>query len=565
MGNLVEMEELQQINGFDKKTIVSILPYVTVTIEKRITRSNQVTIRLQKNLTNFQNYYPGSDIKILTRLKINPSPFIDISFTGEKDAGEEFFSRNKKGFDFNSINITYNGKSLIKKMMIGDYNLEYGQGLTAWSGLSFGSGASITGIFKNGRGIVPYSGTDENRFLRGFAVSTQLGKFRNDAWLSYHGIDGNMITDTLSKERYISSFQTSGYHRTFSENMDFHAEKELAVGWSTIYHSNKLRAGIVFSALSYSLPVRKTDQAYKKFDFGGNTDNTGSIFYSLIQKNIFVFGENAWNIKNAYAFLNGILVSLDPRASLGFLYRFYSKEFPALKSNAYGANTRNSNEEGSYLGLNLKISKTLIYSGYIDIFSFPFIKYRVDHTSHGFDFFQQLDINLTKKFNAQVRYRKRLKQQNENTDYSKFNLLTDFFYHSFRFSARFKMDNTWEYAFRSELSIKYSNKKRAGMGSMISQDLLFHPMGKPYSMGVRYAVFSCSDFDNRIYEYENDVQGAFSIPFYYGIGNRFYTNVSWKFGRGLTLSLKYAKTIKDQETESNGSSDIKVQVKYIFM
>ena len=99
---------------------------------------------------------------------------------------------------------------------------------------------------------------------------------------------------------------------------------------------------------------------------------------------------------------------------------------------------------------------------------------------------------------------------------------------------------------------------------MVSQDLFFHPMGKPYSVNCRYAVFNCPDFDLRIYEYENDVQGAFSIPFYYGKGTRFYTNVNYKINRGLTISLRYSITWIENTLSTSDESEIKLQLHASF-
>ena len=124
---------------------------------------------------------------------------------------------------------------------------------------------------------------------------------------------------------------------------------------------------------------------------------------------------------------------------------------------------------------------------------------------------------------------------------------------------RFKIDNTWEYGFRTEYLLQKTGKTQTGSSEMISQDLFFHPMGKPYSVNCRYAIFNCPQFESRIYEFENDLQGAFSVPFYYGSGSRFYVNINYKFARRFTFSLRYAKSWIDEGTSAD-KSDIKVQV-----
>jgi hypothetical protein len=95
----------------------------------------------------------------------------------------------------------------------------------------------------------------------------------------------------------------------------------------------------------------------------------------------------------------------------------------------------------------------------------------------------------------------------------------------------------------------------------MSQDLLFHPMGKRYSFGIRYAIFNCTEFESRIYAYENDVQGAFSVPFYYGKGMRYYLNGNIRLTNKLNFALRYSVTSQDDAEKYSPKSDIKFQIR----
>jgi hypothetical protein len=140
-------------------------------------------------------------------------------------------------------------------------------------------------------------------------------------------------------------------------------------------------------------------------------------------------------------------------------------------------------------------------------------------------------------------------------------LFTENKYESLRFSSTFKIDNTWTYGMRLEqMRLKAGVNNSVG-GSMISQDLVYKPMGKRYSFNIRYALFSCPDFETRIYEFENDVPGAFSVLFYYGSGSRFYINGNLRFGRRINLSLRYSKTWQEDSENYNSKSDIKIQLR----
>jgi hypothetical protein len=100
---------------------------------------------------------------------------------------------------------------------------------------------------------------------------------------------------------------------------------------------------------------------------------------------------------------------------------------------------------------------------------------------------------------------------------------------------------------------------------MISQDLFYRPLGKKYSFNFRYAVFNCPDFNTRIYAYENDIQGVYSVPFYYGKGSRFYLNAGLKASRMIGIQVRYALSWIESPDDGNAvKSDIKIQVKLTF-
>ena len=64
----------------------------------------------------------------------------------------------------------------MKKLVLGDFALQFGQGLTMWAGSGFGKGAGITTIAKQDFGLKPYSSVNEASFLRGIATAFSFKK-----------------------------------------------------------------------------------------------------------------------------------------------------------------------------------------------------------------------------------------------------------------------------------------------------------------------------------------------------------------------------------------------------
>ena len=91
-----------------------------------------------------------------------------------------------------------------KAIAIGDYNLQIGQGLTMWTGMSFGKTADAVFTKRNANGIRQYTSADENRFLRGVAFDAKISKrFEILGFLSYKKIDASVEGDTLNNEDYV--------------------------------------------------------------------------------------------------------------------------------------------------------------------------------------------------------------------------------------------------------------------------------------------------------------------------------------------------------------------------
>ena len=76
---------------------------------------------------------------------------------------------------------------------------------------------------------------------------------------------------------------------------------------------------------------------------------------------------------------------------------------------------------------------------------------------------------------------------------------------------------------------------------LLYQDVIWKPSFS-FRLTGRYAIFDVSDFDARIFAYENDVLGFFSIPPYAGVGSRYYLILNWKAGRHLEFWARLAQS-----------------------
>ncbi|MFW6157515.1 MAG: helix-hairpin-helix domain-containing protein, partial [Balneolaceae bacterium] len=171
-----ETEELMDVKGIGKKTYEEVKPYVTtgsggiwnrdLFMDYRYWISNsrfEVISRYQRTLEQQQGFarpiedggYLGSPYAYYHRFRYY-SDHLSANFTQEKDPGE--LLRNPGDFDFNSWHIALENNGRLKRLVVGDYTLSFGQGLVLWGGGAFGRSSTVKGaIGRNERGIKPYT------------------------------------------------------------------------------------------------------------------------------------------------------------------------------------------------------------------------------------------------------------------------------------------------------------------------------------------------------------------------------------------------------------------------
>jgi hypothetical protein len=541
-GDLLATEELQLIPSMNKASILLLRPYLVFDRSQNAAESRQqLIIRYQQKLENAGNdYYTGGPQKILVRYKGIFSNKFSAALLAEKDQGEEIFSGyQKKGVDFYSFHLQYEPEwGKIKKIIAGDFKLSYGQGLVCWSGLGLGNTSAVSTYCRSGQGIQPYTSSDENKFNRGLALSASVCKIQTDVWLSHHLIDGSIMTGN-SGEKSFSSFQTSGYHRTYSEQLNRHSISETYSGFALQKGDRLSRIGVIVTSDHFDIRMKKADDPYKLFSFEGKQNSNASFFYYLVKKNILFSGENAISSSGGLAFINSILISMDPKISVILLHRNYTQDFHSFKGDAFGMNSMNAGEYGLLSGFTFKVNTKLSLSGIADIYRFPFLKYRVNTPSDGKTANIQADYIPNKKISIQLRFRSHMKMQNGNSE-NNFYLVEKVMSNVIRFNMRMKVNDILEYGVRGEYNTISRLKEKNLNGYMLSQDLVCHFYKKKINVSIRYAMFSCEDFESRIYHYESDLPGAFSSPFYYGNGEKIYINANCRISRQLTLSAKYS-------------------------
>ncbi|HEY6506019.1 MAG TPA: helix-hairpin-helix domain-containing protein [Chitinophagaceae bacterium] len=597
-GNLVHIYELQAVPTWDITTIRKLLPFIIISSPVSITEDfgdrirsgdHSLLLRVSQVLEESKGFdkstpgtkYLGSPQRLFFRYNYIYKNLLQFGMVGDKDAGEQFFKgAQSKGFDFYSFHLFARKTGIMQALAIGDFTVNMGQGLIQWQSLAFKKSVDVMGIKRQSPVLRPFNSANEIYFHRGAGITIRKGKIEATTFASIRKVDANFVTDTLSDEDFISSIQTSGYHRTPAEIADRKKLGQIAYGGSIKYYGNppagrasRFHVGVNGICYNFSSPVQKEEEPYNLYAINGKQWYNLSVDYSYTYKNIHFFGEAAADKNFNKAFINGLLISVDPRADISLLHRSISKEYQAVNGNAFTENTYPTNEHGFYAGINIRPSAAWRLDMYADIFKFPWLKYQVDAPSQGTDFLAQLTYLPNKQAEIFIRYRNESKQGNQPDNLTVINFLVPLPRQNMRIHFNYRVTPDIAIRSRAEMSW-YNNKGTEGeKGFLTFFDFIYRPLLKPYAGTLRLQYFETDGYDSRLYAYENDVLYSYSIPAFFDKGFRYYLTLNHNLANGLSLWVRWAQTIyRDKESVGSGldeipgnkKTEVRFQVRYIF-
>ncbi|MGV3587642.1 MAG: ComEA family DNA-binding protein [Adhaeribacter sp.] len=604
-GQLLSIYELQAVPNWNLITIQKILPFVTVQDpslltsrqalgQRIVTNNNQYLIaRYDRTWQQRRGYtapdtignrlttrYTGSPDKYLLRYRNSHAHDFSIGFTAEKDAGEALTwnpNQHQYGADFYSAHLQVYNKGKLKALALGDYQLQFGQGLLLSSGFSVGKGSeTITTVRRSNVGIRPYSSVLESGFFRGAAATYYIRQnMELTGFISGKRVDGALqeTEDSLVQNAFsFGGVQSSGLHRTPTELQNKHQLRESIYGSNFTYKSlnRNLIAGVTLLNTSYNIPLQRSNASYNAFSFNGRQNTNVGVHYSYNFQNVNIFGETARSTGGGLGTVNGLMASLSKQVDVALVYRNYARNFNSFYGNAFGENTRNQNEMGWYTGLKIKPYAKWEITAYYDKFRFPWLKYRVNAPSHGTEYLVRVLYKPTKTANLYAQFRQETKGLNRREPNRQLDYVAPATRRNYLFYLDFSPLPLLVSRTRVQMS-QYQHEHPWETGYYIGQEGIVS-LGKTV-ISARLAFFYTDDYDTRQYVTERDVLSAFSVPAFFGTGTRVYLVVQQALGKKLDSWLKIAHTqYRNQETIGSGleqisgpaRTDIRCQVRYRF-
>ncbi len=571
-GELYSIFELTSIQGFNKEVIRSITPFVEIKpISTKSTSfkhafkyvNHQLISRFQTVLQTPKGYIPQNDsidkkyrgdkYKLYNRYLFTASDKVRFGFTLEKDSGEKFGDENTTlGWDYSSFHLEVKDIGFINKIIIGDYNLEFGQGLNVWSSFSTNKSSYSTNIVKLGRGVRPFTGANENMFYRGSTAQMEFGNFTISPFYSYNKIDASI--NLVENQEEFNTYET-GLHRTETEIQRKNTLSKIDFGANISYTLDNIKFGITAINTSYGNTLAKGDKAYQFFNFDQKTISTASAHYIWNLNTVILSGEHAMNKNGAWATLHNISVNPTPEFEFVVSYRNYQKDYFSA-FNAPFSEYSSSGEKGYYLGLKSELHKYLTISAYIDIFEKTWLQFQKDAPSKGIETLIQFDTPINRSASAYFRVKYEKKHRNFYTESNYLNQLKEENKINFRIHFNKIVSRNLRLSSRAEV-VKYTHNT-SEIGWMIFQDIKWKFDNTPLSIYGRVAFFDIDSWNSRIYAYENDISYIFTVPAYYNKGTRYYLGASYKLNKKFSFWCRVSTT-SFEKTESIGSGNEEIK------
>ena len=542
--------DLQKRLNFDKDFLNRLKSYLKISRRKpEKKKSLKFRWRGQKFSPRKSGYktgaYPGSSWKNYQRINFFFSEHFHGGLLTEKDPGENKWNDHFVGY------FTINRLSILKRLIIGNFSGETGQGLVLWGPYGLSKGADpLAPVKKHGKGILGFLYSNENSYFTGAAAEIGRGAFSLTMLVSHSPLDA-----TLNPDGTVKSFFLSGLHRTQSEISKKNSLTETLYGGRVSGSWHFGTVGVTYWQNRYSRRISKNDPERYRFYFSGSQNYVGGIDYDLFLGRFNLFGEIAKS-RSGWALIGNAVMDMG-KTSIVVSYRYFDPRFQNPHSNSFGTSQIN-NDQDVYLGLKGKITPSTKISFYYDLFHRPWRTYYTPVPTNGNDFFVQAEQKLfpilTVVFRVRFRIKEIVKGGNTLSGLKK-NIFFEQSHHLYRFNLIFHPSPQIRLKTRLEIvnlttpavseEIVFSSRE---MGFLFYQNVWIR-LSHHLTVSTRCIKFNTNSYNSRIYEFEDDLPGVLTIRPLYKKGTSWYILAKWKAFKTFQLSAKLSITYHSSVSE----------------
>ena len=475
--------------------------------------------------------YHGSPVKSYQRIRVNAGEHLSAGILFEKDAGEVRYD------DFTAGNITISGAGPVRKLVLGDFLVEAGEGMALWRGVDLSKGADIISpVQRNERGLIQYLSSDEHNYFSGLAAEFETGILATGVFVS-----SRSLSASIDSNNRVTGFSTSGYFRTDAENKKRDDVQERLFGWrSAVSFAGGQRVGIAAYTTGFSRRIHL--QGATRFE--GDEYSLAALNYAFKFLSVSAFGE--WALGNGAAGgISGFVLQPASIVRVIASLRHYPSNFVSLHGLGFGE--RFPNEDGLYVGLHMKLSRRMSLDSYYDQYRFPAPVPGMNFPSVGSDLFLRLEILPEPQLKVHIRFQRKVSDGKGENEEGLLPLRSI----DEQIVRRLRLDVGYELTHGANVRTKFErvdlgfeNSPRNEKGLMMCQEIALTPADR-LRLDCSLAFFRSDSYDSRIYATEKDLDGVLAVPALYGRGVRWYILLSYQLSDRCECSAKYSDLLRD--------------------
>lgn len=549
-GKILGAHELKLIYGFSTTFVDALTPYLCFG-DMQTTKLSFANLKTYgKNTLVFKNTlvtpsskayeqdYVGNPLKMYIKYHYQWTDRISLGLALEKDAGEALaWNKKTKIFDHRSFHVMLAQQKIsfrklpsitINKLIIGNYHLQFGQGLCLASSSTFGGFSNATTSIRSGVGLKTFASSAEYGYFSGGACDLGYKKWDLRLFYSLKDIDAKI------ENGFITSLPQTGFHRKTSELETKNTAEIKTMGGNINYNGSNVRIGLTFYTKNFSHPYTPSLRLDNQFSYTPSKSIHTSTDYHYYRKRLHLFGETAFSPPSGWASLNGLQYTIPPRCALFLLFRSYSRDYESFYSNGLGMNSKINNERGLRMGINLNLSANMSIDLIMDRYQFNWLSYYVEAPLYGEYYMIRWNYlaSLSSTFSVSGKFIRKTKTEGQESPIEKIEdtqIPSGIVHVQHQLSPQVKLKT------RLQLSIQ-----GAKTNHLFYQEIESAFFKNRLRLYARLTLFDTDGWNSKLYTYETDVYQSFSIPAFYDQGSKFFLMAKYEMNRYLSFWIRYA-------------------------
>lgn len=526
-GDILSYAELAAVDGFGTEFTAAIAPFVSLYSRDGLGSTGQTRFRgdaaLRSGVRAGPAGAPAADAwpeslewNYGMKLRISSGRNVDCTAGFSND----YSSADALPTAFTG-SISADFRKICSKVVIGDFNARFGQGIALWNGMTMGSLNSPSSFMRKPSGIsVPWSYTGSMAHT-GAAAEFTAGRFCISAFTALPG---------LKKSAYASA--------EISLLPGMNVAWQCRNGQVSITHYAEIPG--LFSGVRQGIADMKTS-ADMAFCFRG-TD---------------VFSEFAFDWASCGpAVLAGTVFRAGEDVRMSAMARYYSPGYSAVRSGAACSTSSCKNEFGATVACEFNAGKWVTMRG-----QHGFGASRRRHWGTFSADAALFPSGKLKDVRNNVQVQARMQSEHLAADWLKFSLRAVLRYRDW--GEPFKCD------LRTDVSVisgSWAASVRMNVVACTGLGLLGYAEGgyraPRVSVFLRQGFFSIDNWNDRIYVYERDAPGSFLVPAFYGRGLWSAAVCSWNCAKWLRIYARASCTaypFMAVEKRKPGNAELRLQ------